>query len=73
MLDYGLIGPQLQQLYEWSGRGLDEPALLECIRDGTPTYAWSFADRQVWRPARLAPTVRAIQRVLPPNYRWERR
>lgn len=65
MLDYGLIRPRLQQLYEWSAKELDEPALVECIRDGSPTYAWSFADRDVWHPARLAPMVRAIERVLP--------
>jgi hypothetical protein len=65
MLDYGVIGPRLQQLYEWSATELDEPALLDCIRDGSPTYAWSFSDRDVWRPARRPPTIRAIQRFLP--------
>jgi hypothetical protein len=65
MLDYGLIGPRLQQLYEWSANELDEPALLDCIRDGSPTYAWSFADREVWHPTRPAVTIRAIRRVLP--------
>jgi hypothetical protein len=34
MLDYGLIRPRLQQLYEWSANEIDEPALLDCIRDG---------------------------------------
>ena len=66
MLDYGLIGPRLQHLYEWSARELDEPALLDCIREGSPTYAWSFADREVWHPARLTPTIRAIVRLVPP-------
>jgi hypothetical protein len=66
MLDYGLIGPRLQQLYEWSAGVLEEPALLRCIRDGSPTYAWSFDDREVWHPERRAPTVRAIERVIPP-------
>jgi hypothetical protein len=66
MLDYGIIGPRLQQLYEWSARVLDEPALLECIRDGSPTYAWSFADRDVWHPARPPRAARVIARILPP-------
>ncbi|MEV8375129.1 hypothetical protein AB0P21_20495 [Kribbella sp. NPDC056861] len=39
LLDYGLIRPRLQQLYEWSAKDLAEPALLDCIRDGSPTYA----------------------------------
>ena len=73
MLDYGLIGPRVQQLYEWSAKELCEPALLECIREGSPTYAWSFADRAVWHPARPAATIRAIRRALPPNYEWKRR
>jgi hypothetical protein len=67
MLDYGLIGPRLQDLYEWSTKELEEPALLDCIRKGSPTYAWSFADREVWHPARLTPTIRAIVRLVPPG------
>ena len=73
ILDYGLVRPRLQQLYEWSAKELAEPALLECIREGSPTYAWSFADRAVWHPARLAPAVRAIERVAPPSHQWEQR
>ena len=67
ILDYGLIGPRLQDLYRWSAKELDQPALLDCIRDGSPTYAWSFADCEVWHPAHPAPTVRTILRVLPPD------
>jgi hypothetical protein len=65
MLDYGLIGPRLQHVYEWSAKELDQPALLQCIRDGSPTYAWPFAERDVWHPARPARTIRAIRRALP--------
>jgi hypothetical protein len=67
LLDYGLIGPRLQHLYEWSAKELDEPALLASIREGSPTYAWSFADRGVWHPTRTTPAVRAIVRLLPPS------
>ncbi len=69
LLDYGLIGPRLQLLYEWSAKELDQPALLDCIRDGSPTYAWSFADREVWHPSRPSRAVRAIARMLPPPHR----
>jgi len=65
MLDYGLIVPRLQQLYEWSAQQLDEPALLACVREGSPIYAWSFADRDVWHPAHVAPPTRIIRRALP--------
>jgi len=65
MLDYGLIVPRLPQLYAWSARQLDEPGLLDCIRDGSPTYSWSYADRDVWHPAHRSPPVRAIRRAVP--------
>ncbi len=68
MLDYGIIGPRLQLLYEWSARVLDEPALLDCIRDGSPTYAWAFADRDVWHPAPPPRAARVIARILPPPH-----
>lgn len=66
ILDYGLTGPRLQQLYQWSADELGASALLDCIRDGSPTYAWSFSDREVWHPVRPARTVRGIVRLLPP-------
>ena len=53
LLDYGVIGPRLQQLYEWSAHELGAPGLLECVRDGALTYAWPFEERHVWRAPRL--------------------
>jgi hypothetical protein len=66
MLDFGLIVPRLQELYEWSASEVDAPELLDCVRDGALTYAWSFDDRDVWQ-APDAFTIRAIQRALPSN------
>ena len=40
LLDYGVIAPRLQQLYQWSAHELAAPGLLDCIRDGALTYAW---------------------------------
>ena len=40
LLDYGVIVPRLQQLYEWSAHELGTPGLLDCTRDGALTYAW---------------------------------
>ena len=60
MLDYGIIAPRLQPLYEWSAHELDQPALLGCIRQGSPTYAWSFADRQVWHPDDPPAVIRVV-------------
>jgi hypothetical protein len=66
LLDFGIIVPRLQQLYEWSAHELAEPALLSCTREGALTYAWSFEDREVWKPPR-SPWVRLLTRLLPPR------
>src|ERR1700733_3708055 len=60
MLDYAVIVPRLQRLYEWSAEDLDEPGLLELVRDGNPIYAWPYEQRHVWR----RPTVPLAARVL---------
>lgn len=61
MLDYGVIAPRLQALYEWSARELAVPRLRELVRDGSPIYAWSYADRYVWRQARESLSVRVTR------------
>ncbi|MDT3445223.1 hypothetical protein QOZ89_42680 [Pseudofrankia sp. BMG5.37] len=48
MLDYGVIQPRLQRLYEWSALELDLPGLRDLVRDGSPVYAWPYEDRDVW-------------------------
>ena len=65
MLDYGIIRPRLQRLYEWSAAELGEPRVVGLVRDGNPVYAWPFENRDVWDPARPARTVRALRRILP--------
>jgi hypothetical protein len=72
LLDYGIIGPRLQQLYEWSAHELGAPGLLDCIRDGALTYAWSLEDRGVWRPSESF-ILRLVQQALPPERRAPRR
>ncbi|MBU2667426.1 hypothetical protein KOI35_28335 [Actinoplanes bogorensis] len=49
IVDYGVIVPRLQQLYEHSADDLDEPRLANLCRDGFPVYAWSYDQRYVWR------------------------
>ena len=65
MLDYGMIQPRLQRLYEWSAEELREPGVLGLVRDGCPVYAWPFENRDVWEMARPTRTVRALRRLLP--------
>jgi hypothetical protein len=61
MLDYGVIAPKLQALYDWSARELDIPDLRSLIRDGSPIYAWSYADRNVWRQSPESLPVRLLR------------
>ena len=49
MLDYAVIVPRLQRLYEWSAHDLAQPRLLELIDDGSPVYAYPADQRHVWR------------------------
>ena len=67
LLDYGVIGPRLQLLYEWSARELDQPALLSLIREGAPVYAWPFAEHRVWRSAHRSAAMRLLRRVTAPG------
>lgn len=63
MLDYAVIVPRLQRIYEWSAAELGEPRLLELVRDGNPVYAWPYEQRQVWRAAHLRPFERLLARA----------
>ena len=65
LLDYGVIVPRLQQLYEWSAHELADPGLLDCIDDGALTYAWPLANRGVWQAPRSV-MIQAAHRLLPP-------
>jgi hypothetical protein len=63
MLDYAVIVPRLQRLYEWSAQELREPRLLELVRDGNPIYAWPFEQRHVWRTMHMPFAARVLERV----------
>jgi hypothetical protein len=63
MLDYAVIVPRLQRLYEWSAEELAEPRLLELVRDGNPIYAWPFEQRHVWRTPHMPFAARVLERV----------
>jgi hypothetical protein len=63
MLDYGVIGPRLQPLYEWSAQELDQPGLGDLIEDGSPAYAWPHSDRSVWAPRSVPLLLRTLRFV----------
>jgi hypothetical protein len=63
MLDYAVIVPRLQRLFEWSAAELGEPRLCELVRDGNPIYAWPFEQRHVWRTPNMPFAARVLARV----------
>jgi hypothetical protein len=67
MLDYAVIVPRLQRLYEWSAEELAEPLLLGLVRDGNPIYAWPFEERHVWRSPDMPFAGRVLERVTRPT------
>jgi hypothetical protein len=67
MLDYAVIVPRLQCLYEWSAEELGEPRVLELVRDGSPIYAWPFEQRHVWRNPNMPFAARALERATRPR------
>jgi hypothetical protein len=67
MLDYAVIVPRLQRLYEWSAHELSEPRLLELVRDGNPIYAWPFEQRHVWLSRKMPFAARVLARVTRPR------
>ena len=52
LIDYGILLPRAQSLYEFAATDLDEPHLLDFIENGNPTYAWHYDDRDAWKPRR---------------------
>jgi hypothetical protein len=63
LLDYAVIVPRLQRVYEWSAEELGEPRLLELVRAGSPIYAWPFEQRHVWRAAHMPFAGRVLERL----------
>ena len=66
MLDYAVIAPRLQRVYEWSAEELREPRLRELVRDGNPIYAWPFKERHVWRSPHMPFAARVLERATRP-------
>lgn len=69
LLDYAVIVPRLQLVYEWSAEELGEPRLLELVREGNPIYAWPFEKRHVWRSPNMPFAAAVLKRVLRPHER----
>jgi len=73
LLDYGVILPRLQLLYEWSAEELDQPALEELLEGGVPSYGAPVEAAPLWRPVPAPRMVRLLARVTAalPDHRHE--
>ena len=67
VLDYAVIEPRGQRLYEWSALEMGEPRLLGLVRDGSPIYAWPFERRDVWRAGHMPLAGRVLARLTRPR------
>jgi hypothetical protein len=61
MIDYAVIRPRLQSLYEWSAQELCQPGLRDLVRNGCPVYAWPYTERDVWEPPPMPPLAVALR------------
>jgi hypothetical protein len=67
MLDYGVILPRLQMLYEWSAQELAQPALADLVTDGAPCYAAPLGADAVWSLAVPSLPIRFLERATSPR------
>src|SRR5256714_3409369 len=70
LIDYAVIVPRLQRLYEWSAEELSEPRLLDLVRDGNPIYAWPFEQRHVWRSPHVSLAGAGLRPAAPGARAW---
>jgi hypothetical protein len=63
LIDYAVILPRIQRVYEWSAEELCEPRLVELVRDGNPIYAWRFEERHVWHTPEMPLVGRLLERA----------
>jgi hypothetical protein len=66
LLDYAVILPRLQRVYEWSAGELGAPGLLDLVSDGKPTYAWPYGQRHVWATREMPLAGRVLERATRP-------
>jgi hypothetical protein len=48
LIDYGVMLPRVQALFDFAADDLDEPGLLGLIRDGLPACAWTNDEHHLW-------------------------
>jgi hypothetical protein len=61
LVDYAVILPRAQVLYAHAAAVLNEPQLLEMLRDGRPVYAWPYDAGYVWTTAKAPLAIRTLR------------
>jgi hypothetical protein len=67
LLDYGIILPRIQRLYEWSAEEVDQAALCQLVSEGVPSYAAPFATGPAWQPETGRLLVRLLRAITNPT------
>lgn len=63
VLDFAVIHPRLDRLYDWSARELGHGGLADLVVGSVPAYAWSPRDHGEWHPPALPVGARAVGRL----------
>jgi hypothetical protein len=63
LIDYGVMLPRAEELYEFVAADLGEPGLLDFISGGSLVYAWAFERRHVWAPVKSRGLIKVISRL----------
>ena len=63
LIDYAVILPRAESLYTHAAAELNEPQVLELLRDGSPVYAWPYEERHVWTTSRTPGAIGAVARL----------
>lgn len=63
VLDYAVIAPRLQRLYDWSAQELREPRLCGLVHDGNPVYAFPREKCHVWHAGQMPWYGQALERA----------
>ena len=67
VLDFAVIQPRLQTIYEWSARELELPGVARLAIDGIPAYAWPPDERREWRSPPLSRVAQLIKTTTAPR------
>jgi hypothetical protein len=63
LIDYGMVLPRAHALYVHAASELDEPQLLEMLRDGWPVYSWPYQERDVWTTSKAPVAIGLLTRL----------